>query len=305
MVQGAFPSVPPLSVVVVPIGGQPYLVNCLSALVKQAAPLHGEIVVAYDERLGDVSSLRAQFSAVQFHSVGKRCTTEALRAHAVRRTRGSVVVLTEDHCTPDEKWCSRILEAHNSPHGGIGGAIEKSPGPDRLLNWAVYFFDLGHYQNPVPRGAARKLCECNVSYKRETLAKVAHLWESAFSVTAVNWALLAGGETLWLSPDIVVWHHRDFRFGPVLREASGWARSFASIRVAKSGPEKRLLYTALAFLLPPLLLGRMIANILRKRRHVAKFVLAFPVLVLLTLAWSWGEFIGYLSGRATTAPTTT
>lgn len=287
-----------LSVVVVPVCGQGYLSKCLTALLEQAASSEIEIIVPCDPRLDDISSLRARFPTVQFHPTAHRKTTEELRALGVRQASGMIVALTEDHCIPDENWCRRIREAHRSPYAAIGGTVEKRSGPDALLNWAVYFFDLGRYQSPVPRGPASKLCDCNVAYKRQSLDQTANMWRQAFHVAALNWMLLAGGQTLWLSPDIVVWHHRDFRLGDVLGEAAGWGRSFASARVAAADWPKRLFFAAVAPLLPLVLLARIAVDRVRKRRNLGVFLLAAPLIALLALTWSWGEFMGYLRGRA-------
>ena len=308
-------SIPDLSVVVALISGRPeYLEACLTALAQQAGPPLMEIVVVYDERIGDIAYFQSKFPSVQFllgrelsvatRSGWSREHHDELRALGLHHARGKIVALLQDNCVPEGRWCAAMVREHAGPYAAVGGAIEN--GTNRLLNWAVYFCDFGRYQNPVPRGPAEYLSDCNVSYKRKALEDTARLWKNAYHETTIHGALRSQGETLWLCPDVVVWQQRErMGLGSALRERYVWGRSFAGTRVAESEPGRRLLYTALAFLLPPLLLGRMIANIVRKRRHAAKFVLAFPAMVLLALAWSWGEFIGYLSGRATTVSTIT
>lgn len=315
MMQANASSPPRLSVVVALISGRPeHLESCLTALIQQVDPATMEVIVPYDESLGDISKFRAQFPSAQFLSATgvsqagssqwSREHHDELRSIGLHQARGEIVALIEDHCKPGDQWCTSILREHAASYAVIGGAVEN--GTDRLLNWAVYFCDFGRYQNPVQSGPAEYLSDCNISYKRKALEDTAELWKTAYHEESINWALRKRGESLWLSADMVVWQQRErMGLGSALRERYVWGRSYAGTRVAESEPGRRLLYTALAFLLPPLLLGRMIANIVRKRRHVAKLVLAFPAVVLLALAWSWGEFIGYLSGRATTAPTTT
>jgi hypothetical protein len=39
----------------------------------------------------------------------------------------------------------------------------------------------------------------------------------------------------------------------------------------------------------------------KKRRTMAAFLKAVPLTVVLTLSWSWGEFVGYVTGRANAA----
>lgn len=307
MSQSELASVPRLSVVVALISGRPeHLETCLTALTQQADPPAMEIVVPCDKRVGDVSRFRARFPAVHFipsaeksaggNSDWSREHHDELRALGLQHARGEIVALTEDHCKVGERWCATLVREHAASHAAIGGAIEN--GTDRLLNWALYFCDFGRYQNPIRRGPATYVSDCNISYKRTALENVAAMWKEAYHEASINWALQKQGETLWLCPEMVVWQQREkMSLTAALRERYVWGRSYAGTRVAESEPGKRLFYAAFSFLLPALLLARMGANVLRKRRHVTRFVLAFPYAILLTVAWSVGEFIGYVTGR--------
>jgi hypothetical protein len=261
-----------------------------------------EIIAVYDERIDDVSQLREKFPCVRFHSVSGLQTQEKLRAAGAVLAQGKTVALTVDHCTPEKNWCRRIIEEHTGPYAAVGGALEKGMQPNTAINWAVHFYDYcnyGYYQNPVPRGLARDLSDGNVSYKREALNKVADIWMDSFHVPFVNRALLARGEKLWLSPDIVVYQNRNIGFGRAMQVAYRRGRVFGSTRVLKTGLCKRVLYTFCSFILPLLLLGRFVINVLCKRSQMAAIAKAFPFIVLLAVLWSLGEFMGYLTGRAT------
>jgi hypothetical protein len=67
--------------------------------------------------------------------------------------------------------------------------------------------------------------------------------------------------------------------------------------MAGSGRGARLVRAALSPLLPPILLLRYFQIVRRTGRNRNKFLVALPWLLLLTTAWAWGEFIGYLTGR--------
>ena len=291
---------PVLTVVVVILGGRNYLVRCLTALAQQVGVPNLEIIVPCDESFGDLSALCAEFPRVKFLSVKGHRTYAELRALGVQKACGAIVALTEDHCTPDHDWCARILEAHAGPHAAVGGAVEKRQ-PDTILNWAVYLCDFSRYMNPVQEGPACYLTDCNVSYKRAALASIAHVWTDEFHETSVNWALQAQGESLWLSPRIIVHQQRTLRFRAAVRERYVFGRLFASTRVSATTWLRRALYAGSSFLLPPLLLGRVAGNVLRKRRCVGEFIRSLPALMLMTTAWAWGEFVGYLTGRPGTS----
>jgi hypothetical protein len=57
-------------------------------------------------------------------------------------------------------------------------------------------------------------------------------------------------------------------------------------------------YAALSPALPAVLLARMAANVARKRRLGGAFVRALPLTAMLTVSWSLGELVGYVTARA-------
>ena len=297
------PPPPSLSVVVVTFYNSSYLKNCLTALEQQIGSPDMEIIVVCDEIIDNVPSLRAQFPSVKFHHLSGLQTHEKLLAVGVGQARGKVVALTVNHCTPEQHWCAHIMEAHVDPYSAVGGAVEMGPQPDTAVNWAIHLYDesaYGYYQNPLTRGPAKNLSVTNVSYKRKILTSMADFWANGFDVPALNRALLAAGETIWLSPDIVVYQHRSMNFRQAIREPYGQGRSFAKIRAAKFAASKRLFYMFFSTLLPLLLLSRLIINIIRKRLYFSAVIRAFPFVLLFSILWSCGEFIGYITGKPNT-----
>jgi hypothetical protein len=288
---------PRLSVVVVVVEGTASLARCLGALAAQTAD--AEVLVVCDSRTTDVPQLRGQFPGVRFLRLAGACTFAELRAHGVREARGSIVALTEDHCTPAADWCDRIIEAHQAAHAAVGGAVEK--GPDKALNWAIYLLDYSRYMNPVREGPTSSLTDCNVTYKREALAAVMPCWERAFHENVVHAALRQGDETLWLSPRIVVQQRREFRLGAALRDRFAFGKLFGGTRAATLSPGRRLAFAVMAVFLPALLVVRAARHVAGKRRCLPEFVKALPFIVLMAAAWALGEFVGNLAGHPDTA----
>ena len=292
--------IPSLSVVVVTVYESSHLVNCLDALERQNGAPDMETIVVCHENILDISSLRERFPSVQFHRLLGRQTQDMLRAYGVSRARGKIVAVTVDHCTPEENWCAHIMKAHQGSNAAVGGAIEKGIQPDTLVNWAVHLYDYsnyGYYLNPTSNGPARDLSDCNVSYKREALAAVSNLWKKAFNVSLLNRTLKARGETLWLSPDILVYQNRNIDFDRAARIACRRGRAFASARLASLTRNQRLVYAALSPLLPLLLMRRFVLNIIRKKSHLGNALRALPCIIVFAILWSWGEFRGYFTGQ--------
>jgi hypothetical protein len=283
------------------------LSGCLEALARQADPPPLEVIVPYHPGTEGVEGLRRRFPRVAFrraddlktlkHKGGSNDYHNELRARGLDAARGDLIGLLEDHARPDPHWCRRMVEAHALDYAAVGGAIENQH--DRPVNWAVYFCDFGRYQNPLPEGETPCASDANITYKRSALEAVRPAWQEVFQETAVNGALRARGARLGLAPGAVVYQERGrLRLGRAFRERIIWARSFAAARGRLAGLRRRLIYAALAPALPLLLLGRMTGNALKKRRCRTAFFKSLPLTALLTVGWSWGEFTGYLTGRA-------
>ncbi len=296
-----FASLPPLSVVVVTVFGSGDLFRCLGSLERQSGNIPDlEVIVVYPEGMEGISLVQRRFPQFRFHGLQGSPTQNALRASGVRVARGRLVAITVEHCTPEPDWCASILEAHHMSYAGIGGAVEMGEQPRTLTNWVLHFYDYtnyGYYLNPVRPGPAYDLSDCNVSYKKEALASNWNLWEREFNVTLINQALRTQGRTLWISPDIVVRQNRSTDLGHVVRIAYKRGKAFAGARLAHASGYQRLLYFGFSPFLPVLLIKRFVFNLIRKRCHLSTAILALPMIFLLSLVWSSGEFFGYLSGR--------
>ncbi|MFX0194703.1 MAG: glycosyltransferase [Candidatus Hodarchaeota archaeon] len=297
---------PELSVVVAVVSDARHLERCLTALSQQVAAPAIEIIVPYDYRDDDILLLESRFPKVQFYRVNslpgpmRQCHEhlDKIRAIGLRVSRGEIIALLEDHDRPDKYWAMHVMEAHKGPYAAVGGAVENEI--DRLVNWAVYFCDFSRYQNPVKSGPSRYLTDVNISYKRQALNSIREVWYEYYHEPFVNGTLTSQGKTLWLSPNIVVYQHRrNLTLGLVLRERYIWGRYYAGNRVQNVTLSKRLLYLILSPLLPVLLMTRKIRDVLIRKRLINVFIKAFALILLLTLFWSCGEFVGYVTGRAT------
>jgi hypothetical protein len=289
-------SSPSLSVVVVVLEGSERLRTCLTALVAQIEAVNAEIIVPWDGSRGSAAGLRSRFPGVDFlELVGMRTYAE-LRSAGVRRARGTIVAITEDHCMPAADWCTQIVAAHRMAAVAIGGTVEKQS-PDTALNWAFYLADYIRYMNPAISGPSRQLTDCNVTYKRAALEAIRGVWLTEFHENQVHDALLALGETLWLEPRIMVYQKRPFSLRQAIRDRYIFGRLFGSTRAASVSASRRVVYLASSLPLPALLVLRVAGHVLLKRRCGWALFRSFPALLLICTVWAWGEFAGYLTGK--------
>lgn len=299
-----------LSVVVAPTAARgALLAGALEALAAQQGAPAFEVIVPVDASIAH-AALRTRFPRVRFLSVDGTAEQSASadpgvahlaidrrRAAALAAARAEIVALTDEHARPRADWCARLVALHSAPHAVIGGAIENAR--DRALDWALFFIDAGRYQNPLPEGPALFVSDVNVSYKRAALART-DVWRGLYHETGLHDALRAAGETLWLSPELVVAVDRgEPSLGAALRERFAWARLYAGRRAREVAPHVRAALCLGAPLLAALLVARQMRLALARGRHVRSFLRALPLLALLDLAASAGELTGYLTGEAT------
>lgn len=303
--------VPLLSVVVTIVDGGATLVRCLDALTRQQGAPQLEVIVPWDESVPGMEGLERRFPGLVFLPLGALRTQRPLRSPAgqhelydrrrsagLARARGDLVAILEDRGVPRPEWARQMAALHaRLPHGVIGGAIENAR--DRLLNWAVYYCDFGRYQLPFEGGPRDFVSDVNICYKRQALEATRELWAARYHETTVHWALRRRGETLYLSPEVAVDQMRDgLRLGALLGERFGWGRLFAYTRARETTPGRRLLLAGLSPALPPVLWIRHLRGRLSRGGGTARFLRAGPATFLLLVAWSAGELVGYLTGRA-------
>jgi hypothetical protein len=304
---------PKLSVIVTIVGGMTFLRRCLNRLIPQTEGRAIEVIVPYDSTAPRIGDLKSTYPQVRFIDMGvvktDGCPGTQQAAHEMfdRRTavglnaaRGDIVALLQDYGAPDADWCDQILEAHRLPHEVIGGAVELEG--KGILNWAVYFLDFGRFQLPLSEGPRKYLTDVNVSYKRAALESVRELWADRYKEVTVNWALAGKGMSLWQRPQMVVRQDRgQLSFRHLINERYSWGRLFGCIRTREISMLARLLYIVLSPAIPLILLGRSARKVFVGGRHRGAFILAFPHLVAMTFFWCVGEFMGYLTGRESSA----
>jgi hypothetical protein len=287
-----------------------HMVGCLETLELQHDAPAMEIIVPYPVGASDPSALQQRFKQVRFipiHDLKRykaqghfRDHHDELRARGLPLARGEYIALLEDYDRVHPCWSREMIAAHGQACAGVGGAIEN--GIDRTLNWAVFLCDFGKYQNPLPSGETKFASDVNISYKRSALAAIQPVWEESFVETEVNAALVSSGRKLIFAPSAVVYQHRtNLRLISALQERFAWGRSYAASRSKSQSTLRRGLYALLSPLLPGLLLLRIAASVVTKRRDSKPFVKALPLTLMLLAFWSTGEMVGYIGGHAQTS----
>ncbi len=287
-----------LSVVIAAWNGAASLRRCLASLTRQLESGDTEVIVVSNYGAGQ--ELEEQFPHVRYVRLAEDATVPELRAKGISCARGEVVALLEDHCTFDKRWCAEIKRAHQLPYPVVGGAVENAS-RERLLDWAVYFYDYGKYMLPNEAGVVNALSGNNVSYKGEVLREVEDGYRDGFFEAFVHEELQRRGHALYLMPSVIVYHNKNYVLRVALRQCYHLARSFAGRRVVGAPPVRRVAFALASFALPVLLPARIAARTVRKRRHIKELLMSAPHLLLLMSVWSFGEFCGYSRGEGASA----
>jgi hypothetical protein len=273
-----------------------HLARCLEALRTQEGVSAFEIVVCYDPALNGVDAVARRYPEVRISSRPDERSPLELAAASLRACSADVVLLTEDHCIPDRGWVRSMLNARAADRAAIGGRVEIRAGSS-AVDWAFYYADFFRYGTPVSEGPSPTLTVCNVAYDRERLEAIRDLWATHFEEPAVHNALRERFGHLWLTSSSEVVMRRSVSLSEALTERYAFGRIFGHTRVAHISVARRCLFALVAPALPLLLLGRMTAKALRSPALMRDFVRAFLPLTAMVLCWSWGEWIGYVTGR--------
>lgn len=285
----------------VSICGSDRLAACLAALAGQRNAPSFEIVVAgVGARLGG-ERLRSLHRNVIWVSAPP--SPPLLAAAAVGAARGAIVLLTEDHCEPGPDWVRRLHAAVAGSAGGpgpgaAGGPVAFGEAEGAGLEWAFHFSDFAAHVPPVAGGAARSLSVCNVAYRRATLERLRTEWGEALHETRLHDAIRRRVGPLVMVPDAPVVSWRRVRLADALRERYGLGRIYAAVRFEDAPARLRWLRALATPALPPLLMVRLARRSRRIPEGKRRLLLCLPQLAGLVLAWSLGEAVGLLTGRA-------
>lgn len=285
-----------VTVAVVSICGASHLIRCLDAIAAQQDAPPFDVVVVYDPHLTDIPPLRERYPHVRMVANEGQRTPLELASRAIQEATGDVILLTEDHCEPSPDWVRRLCEAQMPGRAAAGGVVE-TPIDVSPVDWAFYFADFYRYLKPVSAGPSATLTVCNVAYRRAHLERIRPLWHTVFHETAINDALREHFGPLWMVPEAEVKMRRHVRFSDALHERYAFGRLFGCTRLDFASSGRRAYYTAFAPLIPFLLMARMTAKALTHRRILPFFVCSLPSLMLMVLAWAWGEWLGYVTRR--------
>lgn len=287
-------SEPSLSVVIAWVNPLALIEPVIEALESQTAPPE-EIIVVTRHPAPLQQKLRSLCRNVVLEGAPPSASIPKLRSIGLRRARGSIVAVTEDHCVPPPGWAARIRFRIRDGSDVVGGPVENAC-TSRVRDWAAFLTEYAGVVRPNRDGVVNGLPGNNVAYRRDLVVGLSEvldrgLWESFY-----HDRLAREGLRLTFDPALVINHQRTFDFWYFITQRYHFCRSFAGMRCASLRAAGRLKYGIGSALLPPLLFLRNLRHLLERRRLVGRYLFCSPLIGAYMTAGAVGEMVGYFLG---------
>lgn len=289
---------PELSVIIVSYNARKTIEDCLGSLEEQETSKAFEVILV-DSSTDDTASLvENQFPNVKLRRFSERKFPGDARNIGISMAMGKIIAFIDADCRAEPNWIEEIVNAHQSPHIAIGGAVGNA-NPESYVGWAAYFSELSRWMPETQHQWMDDIGAGIMSYKREIFDQYGGFTADGYgSDTDFHWRLEKHGQRLRFVPSILVSHHNHEDFGVFLRHAVFHGRNFARVRIRSEGFStwKRLAYVFFSPLIPVRIFSKICLNNIKNRVYFDQFLKASPLLALGVICWSLGEVIGYARG---------
>jgi len=250
-------------------------------------PAPAEIPVGKDELDG--------FAAARVVAVDSVQRLPAARAAGVRAATAPLVYLAETHAFPQPGFVEAIVEAHEAGWSAVVPAVGNANPGDGARSWSILLLDYGDRLATNPPEERTRLGPHNTALERELLVRLdGDLTALLAPGSALADELRSRGARIAFHPDALIDHVNVSRTPAWVGERFAGGVLLAQARVARWSFRRRLLYAAGSPLIPFVWLSRTLRVVRwgERRREVPRLTL--PLMVLGTVIWAVGEFVGYL-----------
>ncbi len=238
----------------------------------------------------------ADFAAVVRVGVGPVTSIAHANAAGVRRARGRVVALTEDHCFPEPGWAEALLAAHEGDCSVVGPVV-RNANPGTRVSEADFAIGYGPWMEPMGATEMAFLPGHNSSYKRDELLALGGRLErllEAETVLHMEWS--AQGRRLVVAPGARVRHVNYSRWRSWVPVQLLAGRLFGGMRAATWPRRRRWFYAAASPLIPAVRFYRIARAFAQPGRSLWRLVRMAPALAAGLLLDGAGQCWGYLRG---------
>ncbi len=274
---------------------------CLRSVLPQARALGAPVVLA---RTGDAGAVVASLGeggapvAVTIVPVDAApgASLPQVRGAGLAAVRTPYAALVEDHCVAAPGWLDALVASAAGTSTDVVGGRMGNAERSRAVDWAAYFAEYGFFMGTTTGDAAPLATGANVLYGPRALPLAARWASDGLWEDVIHARLAASGCDLTVTPAAVMLQNQRYAVGPFCLDRYRHGFAFARVRLREHDGSGRWLRALTAPLLPVLLAWRLRANVMPDER--AEFRRALPLTLLFLSAWSAGEMMGYVRGRA-------
>ena len=285
-----------ISIVIASGAGGDFLFRCLDSLREQIPNPDTEVIVA--DRCGGETLTRLRndypFVSIVHADPDHRPSVPELRLLGLQQSRGDIVAIIEEHCVASSNWLQNVSTSFKPADAAIGGPVLDDD-YKHLQDWVVYFSEYHNFLPPWPDGERYMLNGANIAYNRQMLLRHVEVLGSGYWEVVLHPLLAKDGDFRSVST-MKVSHTGPFNYGYYLNQRYLLSRVWGGTQRDKVSQGKRIIYLILGPLIPLLLLGRMTLNVFKSGHRLGKFIASIPLLIPVTIAYAWGEWLGYLVG---------
>lgn len=278
---------PPVAVVLASFRPRPVAEPAIEALVQQCAVAGAALIVARRPTEPDEAWLRERFPTVNLVPCPAEAGVPEIRGAGLQSAAADWVLQTEDNCVADPDWLAGMRRACGAGVGVVGGMMGNAR-TTRMIDWGAFFAEYGFFG----AGEPVLVTGANVAYRGDLVGRIA-TWSLAGDwEDVIHGRLSDSGVAVMRAEEAMVRQQLGYRLLPFLRDRFEHGRAYAAVRRATWGRTRRLLHGAAAPVLPlPLAVRIWRAT---GQDAPAAFWRALPATFAFLLAWSMGEFFGYL-----------
>ena len=258
-----------------------------------AVPEDVEIIFAVaGEMPSAVNDLPAGWTV---HSAPTGTLIPYLWANGIREARGDWVALTTAQCIPAADWVQRLLTLDRTGRVAVGGALANDEAAS-ALNWAIYFLRYSAFMPQGTAGIRDEIAADNALYNRAAILRYPDLLAGGFWEPSFHAKFRAGGDVLAFDPTLIVEHHGLVTGPAFAQQRFAHGCEYGRARSRGQSAWRKVALLVASPMVPLVLWFRIRSRIAYDGNYSGKFRKAAPWLIVLILAWSLGEALGYVIG---------
>lgn len=274
---------------------------CLRSVLPQAHA-HGATVIL--ARTGDAAAVIAQLGEADAPGAVNIVPVDAAPGASLPQVRGAglaaartpFAALVEDHCVAAPGWLEALVTTAAATSADLVGGRMGNAEQSRAIDWAAYFAEYGFFMGTASGDAPPLATGANVLYGPRALPLAARWASDGLWEDVIHARLAAAKCDLTVTPAAVMRQNQRYAVGSFCLDRYRHGFAFARVRLREQKGSGRWLRAVTAPLLPVVLARRLRANVLPDERDA--FRRALPLTLLFLSAWSVGEMMGYVRGRA-------